>query len=120
MPNLLEIGAQFHAAVMPHAAGVSVLYIQGEKPVALTAWPARKNTEAVGEDGFLTRIDFYEWTLIASELGMIPRRGDQIIETRNGAKITYEVLPHGNLPAWDHLGTSGLMYRVRTKLLTDI
>lgn len=115
--NLLAIGAQFHAAVMPHAAGVPILYVQGDKPAPVTAWPARKSTEVGGQDGFLSRVDYYEWTIVASELGLTPRSGDRLIDTRNGATLDYEAAPVGSMPVWDWMDLSGLMLLVRTKRL---
>jgi hypothetical protein len=98
------------------AAPRTITYTRkGAEGIALTASVAMHDYEVAGQDNFVTSVQFWDWTITASELGITPRQGDRITETLNSVALTYEVLPIDKRPCFESLDTANLLLKVHTK-----
>jgi len=106
-----------HLASLKAAAGVSVLYARGGSSVTITAVQGRTDHEVIGAHGIvIDTARAVDWIVEAADLAAEsldpPARGDTI--TVNGS--TYELIPAGNGRWYSPWDTSGLGYRLHTKL----
>jgi len=77
--------------------------------------------EVVGEEGYLVRVESYDWTFVAKDLtransSFVLRSGAQILHTDCGKTTRYEVAPLSETkPAVQFLDAGGVMLTVHTK-----
>lgn len=126
MPNLLQRGAEYLAAQLQAHASQPVTYRRGTGEeaveVAIDATIGRSEFELTTDDGIVERVETRDFLfptadLVLAETATVPQRGDKIIETIGDATLTYEVLPHQNLPAFRYSDEFRVMLRVHTKLI---
>jgi hypothetical protein len=76
--------------------------------------------EIVDTEGFGVTMLSRDYILHAADLilsgsEIVPRSGDQMVETIRGASQTYEVMALGNLKEYEPLDTDGVLLLVHTK-----
>lgn len=107
------------------AAGVTVTYERsGVFSVSLTAEPAEEQVTAatVGTTLKPRREDAErDYLLLAADLldgnddAFLPKRGDRVSETLNGATVVFEVVPRDGEPAWRWSDRQRTKVRVHTR-----
>jgi hypothetical protein len=113
--NLLQQGAAWLGDQLNNSAGVPVTYTRAGVDSVLTGVVAQHEYNIDDQNaGLLTSIIMYDWTFVAAELVLTPRKGDRI--TANGH--TFEVLPIATRPCYEWLDISGILLTVHTKRIT--
>ena len=114
MPNLFQRSATWLGDKTKATAGREVTYKRRDTTWTLTAVPTVVAREVIDSDGIKTNVRFVEWSIVAADLAIAPRRGDRLIETLNGELIEWVVGPVDGLAECEWLDSSGLLLCVRT------
>lgn len=127
MPNLLERGATWIGAKLKSegVAGRTVRYVRRGRSIAnLQCSVAMQDYEVLQEDGSLTLVKSFDYTITAALLVLEgetiePREGDLIVETIAGAERTFEVVTIGNKPCFEWQDTAGILLLVHTQRIAN-
>lgn len=114
MTNLMQTGAALLGTQLKSVAGRVVTIRQGSTTLSVTAASVlRQEHEVMDREGFMTRIESFDWTLVTADLeGLSIRAGAELSEA-DGSK--YEVMPLGDMPPVVPSDTSNLLQIVHTK-----
>lgn len=121
MTTLLQRGATWLGERLQTSAGRTVKLTRGSvNTTDFVGAVSRVAYDEIGDDGLTTSVMYDDWTIVADEIlladrSIVPRDGDVISETLNGATVRYEVLPLQSRPAVEWLDSSGLLLTVHTK-----
>jgi hypothetical protein len=96
MSTPFENAASWLLEQLQPEAGLTVSYTQGELVVSLTAIPSEVRTKTGEVNGLFTWHVGMDWLVLASDLGVEPRKGDRISATIGGESRVYELQPVGD------------------------
>jgi hypothetical protein len=119
--NVLEEGTEWLAGELQAFASRAVTYRRGglvSSPIA--AVPAQQMYEVIDEEGFATSVQYFDWSIPASDLilgaaRIEPRPGDRIID----GNVAYDVLPVGKRPCAEPLDPAGILLLLHTRRVSS-
>jgi|GEM_PF-5353815 len=116
MTNRFETAAARLGARLQQRAGRSIVYLRGTTEIPLTAWGKIVEYEVVQGNGPPTLVRSHDFGIIASELGVTPKDGDQIRETTaSGEEVTHTVSKMAPRPCFEPEDAAGMLLGVHTK-----
>ena len=100
------------------AETVEYIHYEGEIPFAVRLNATRGRTIFRAEDGYgiVTRVQSVDFIVSASDLVMMPEKGDEIVFDG----LRYEVLAPNNEPVWRYSGNGEEMVRIHTKCVGKV
>lgn len=115
----------WHAALQTHSqrlgavAGQAATYRRGAVGVPVTAVVGKTDYEQDNGDGGLVRAQVRDYLiptaeLTGSEIGSLPKSGDQIVETSGECRV-WEVMSIDGGPPWRYSGPDRSRVRVHTR-----
>lgn len=119
MGDVLSDGLAALPGLLKQYAGRTVLYRRGGDSVELTATVGRTEWERADEDGLVRTWQSRDYVLAAEDLVLAgepatPARGDQIVETIDGAEHVFRVLPAGGTDVYRWVDAGRRLLRVHT------
>ncbi|QDT62365.1 hypothetical protein SV7mr_49130 [Stieleria bergensis] len=122
MTDMLRDGQAWLAEKLKTHASRLVTYQRDDAEADLPATIGRSFYEQDDGEGIVTRSQVRDFLidtadLLLSPIGSLPKRGDWILETEDGATFTYEVMSLGGEPAWRYSDPFRLKLRIHTKLI---
>lgn len=119
MADLLSSGAAWLAGQLKTAAGSIVAYSRNGESVDVVATIGRSEFEAANQSGVVERWESRDFLITTADLPFgLPQRGDEIVESRNGELVTYEVASPRGVPEWHYGDAFGSIVRVHA-IATD-
>jgi len=111
--DLLSSGAAWLAGQLKTAAGSTVAYSRNGESVDVVATIGRSEFEAANQSGVVERWESRDFLITTADLPFgLPQRGDEIVESRNGELVTYEVASPRGVPEWHYGDAFGSLVRV--------
>lgn len=121
MANMLQRGAAWLGSQLQTHAGLTVSLSQGATTIeGLTASRVHHEHDAIDNEGFITKVATWDWTIVAADLnGLEVRKGATITEVCSGVTRRYQVLPVGrDKPCVEPKDSSGILLTLHTKQVT--
>lgn len=130
MPNMLQRGTSWFDERTKSAGGRTITYQQkGQDAISLTATQEIKEYTLLSDSGtvdatgrFMSteRFESTDWFVTKADMqGIVPRKGDRILETIDSVEHAYEVLPVGKRPPSERFDTFGTMLIIHSKRATN-
>lgn len=120
MSDLLKKGSEWLETMRTNHLASPVTYKRGQGQVVVNATLGKTDYETSDESGFTVKAHTNDFLLIAVDLMIdddliTPKIGDQIIVTRAGAAVTFEVLALPSGECWRYSDPFGKTLRIHTK-----
>lgn len=124
MTDMLATGATWFESMRVQFMTVPVAYCRDTATVQAAATIGRTVFEVARDYGVFEKIESRDYIIAAGELllndePVLPARGDQIRETRDGTTYVYEVMAPGNEPCWRWSDSYRRSLRIHTKQIGE-
>jgi hypothetical protein len=125
MSNLLGKAVEWLDGQRVRHLSEPVAYWRGTAVVVLPAAVGRTEFEVDNGTGVLEKVESRDFLIRTSDLvlggeNVLPERGDQIRETKDGLTYVYEVMAPGREPCWRYSDPYRRALRVHTKLVDTL
>lgn len=115
--------ARAHRAV-GRVAAISVVYVDGETEIALSAVKTESDVEVIESDGSAVIARSTDWRVQAEDLAVDgarirPRPGALVRATIDGTARVYEVTPIGGGACYEEADPYGQAFKIHSKLKSE-
>ena len=120
MSDLLKNGQEWLASKLTQHASRQVVYRRGELGATLQATIGKSMYDQDDGEGIVTRSQVRDFlidtqSLLQSNIGTLPRRGDTIVEIDGDHTFIFEVMALGGDTPWRYSDPFRLKLRIHTK-----
>lgn len=124
MGDLLKQGAAWLEAQRDAHLTHTIVYSRGAQSVELAASVGRTEFEWSDEHGVIHHLESRDFLVLSGRLVLngtltVPRRGDRIQETVDGAVLTYEVAAPAREPPFRYSDPYRRTLRIHVKLVSE-
>jgi hypothetical protein len=121
MPDMLSDAAAWLDGMRSAHMSHFVSYTRGNTTQPCLATVTQSTFESQTDSGVVERWESRDFIVSYDELPFpTPHRGDKIVETMNGASVTYEVCAPRGAPVWQWADPHRNAVRIHTKAVGEV